>query len=134
MDVLLLIGRILLALIFLGSGINHLTKPQDVVGYSEYRNAPVAGGMVRATGAWILLGGLSVALGILGDLGSLMLILFLLATAFRVHHFWTDTDPATKATELAMFMKNIAIVGGLLLAFVLFRTETAGWTLTGPLF
>ncbi|GHJ48176.1 LysR family transcriptional regulator [Catellatospora sp. TT07R-123] len=134
MDVLLLIGRILLALIFLGSGINHLAKPHDVVGYSEYRNAPVAAGMVRATGAWILLGGLSVALGILGDLGVLMLILFLLATAFRVHHFWTDTDPAVKATELAMFMKNIAIVGGLLLAFVLFRTETAGWTLTGPMF
>jgi hypothetical protein len=67
-------------------------------------------------------------------LGSLMMIVFLLSTAFRVHHFWTDTDPAVKATETTMFMKNIAIVGGALITFVLFRTASAGWTLTGPLF
>lgn len=134
MEILLLIGRIMLSLIFLGSAVNHLTQPDGIVGYSEYRGAPVSRGIVRAAGVWILAAGLSVAVGIWGDLGSLMIIVFVLSTAFRVHHFWSDTDPAVKATETAMFMKNIAIAGGALITFVLFRTASAGWTLTGPLF
>ncbi|WP_155372393.1 DoxX family membrane protein [Catellatospora vulcania] len=133
MDILLLVGRILLSLLFLGSGVNHLAQPDGVVGYSAFREAPVPRPMVQLTGLWLLAAGLSVALGVWGDLGSLMLLLFLLATAFRVHRFWRDADPAIRATETAMFMKNIALSGAVLITFALFRASEAGWTLTGPL-
>jgi putative oxidoreductase len=134
MDALLVIGRILLVLVFLGSGVNHLISPAGFAAYSKFRGRPITNAVVIATGVWILLGGLMVALGILGDLGALMLIVFCLGTAVVVHHFWTDTEEQTKTAEITQFMKNLGLTGGLLLAFVLFRREEIGWTLTGPMF
>jgi putative oxidoreductase len=134
MEAFLVIGRILLVLIFLGTGLAHLTQPAEFVAYGRSRGVRACTGIVLATGAWMLVAGLMVGLGVWGDLGALMLVAFLVPTAFAVHHFWRDEDPHTKAHETSQFMKNISIAGGALLAFVLFHTEAAGWTLTGPLF
>ena len=44
--------------------------------------------------------------------GAGLLILFLLASAFLVHHFWTETDPMMKANQMSHFWKNITIAAG----------------------
>jgi uncharacterized membrane protein YphA (DoxX/SURF4 family) len=85
------------------------------------------------TGLLLLLGGLSVLLGIWGDLGALLLLVFLLPTAFMMHGFWRETDPTAKQMEMIQFNKDVALAGAAL-AFLWVFSQDPGLTITGPLF
>ena len=74
----------------------------------------------------IIIGGLMVALGVWGDLGALLLLVFVLATAFLIHAFWKFEDPHQRMDQQVHFMKNPGLAGGSILAFVL----VAGWAMT----
>lgn len=63
MDVVFLIGRILLAFLFLGSAFGHLTQTKAMGGYAGSKGLPSAELLVRLTGVQLLLGGLSILLG-----------------------------------------------------------------------
>lgn len=136
MAIVILIGRILFGLIFVGAGIGHLAQPDDTAGYAESRGIGNGKLMAQVSGVLILLGGLGVILGIYPDLAALGLVAYVLIAAFLVHHFWTDDDPQTQTVEMSMFMKNLSIAGGGLLLFALMGLlgEQAGLTITGPLF
>ena len=75
MDVVLVIGRVLFALLFINSGIAHLTKLEAMTGYAKYKKVPAAKLGVIVSGLMILVGGLYVALGIYADLGALLIAL-----------------------------------------------------------
>jgi len=77
---------------------------------------PAPGFAVIVTGAMLLLGGLSVLFGYKVKIGSILLVLFLLATAFMVHTFWTFEGQQAQV-EMAQFMKNIALAGAALVFF-----------------
>ncbi len=64
MDILVLIGRILFVLLFLGSAFNHLSQSKAMAGYVESKGLPSAGNMVLGSGLLMLLGAISVAFGI----------------------------------------------------------------------
>lgn len=59
-------------------------------------------------------GGLLVLLGIKVRLGAILLILFLIPMTIIMHAFWMYTG-ALHETEMAMFLTNISILGGLLI-------------------
>jgi uncharacterized membrane protein YphA (DoxX/SURF4 family) len=84
----------------------------------------------------MLLGGLSVALGIWIDLGALVIAVLLVVMAVKMHDFWTVTDPSAKQPEMINFWKNIALAGGALFIFATYAQETADSALqiVGPLF
>ena len=126
MDTLLIIGRVLFALLFLGSALGHLTKTEALTQYAQYRKLPAAKAGVIGSGVILALGALSVALGVLGDLGALALAAFLVVAAFVFHPFWKESDPQSASTEQAQFMKNIALVGAAILLFALFAGDAAG--------
>ena len=85
------------------------------------------------SGVQILLGGASVVLGVWGDLGSLVLVVFLAATAVWMHAFWRETDPMNRQMEMVHFNKDVALTGAALGSFWALSTDPA-LTLTGPLF
>jgi uncharacterized membrane protein YphA (DoxX/SURF4 family) len=85
------------------------------------------------TGVQILLGGSSVLLGVWGDLGSLALVVFLVATAVLMHAFWRETEPMSRQMEMVQFNKDLALAGAALGFFWVFSQDPA-LTLTGPLF
>ncbi len=129
MEAVLIIGRILFSLIFLGAGIGHLVKPKETAAYAELRGVPAADWRVRVSGVLIAAGGLGVILGVWMDLAALGLTAYVLIAAFLVHHFWSDEEP-TRTTEMAMFMKNLAIAGAGLIIFALSaRGADMGWEL-----
>lgn len=135
MDVIVLIGRILFAALFLGSGVGHLTQSKAMAGYAESRGIPQAQLSVIASGVLILIGGLMVLLGVWADLGSLLLVLFLIPTAVLMHPFWKETDPQNKQLEMVGFNKDIALAGAALMLFAFFAfADDLGLTITGPLF
>jgi putative oxidoreductase len=124
-DEVFLLGRILFSLVFLGSGIGHLTQTEGSAQYAAYKKVPSPKLMVQLSGVAMLLGGLAVILGILMDLAGLLLAILLVAMAFMMHRFWEETDPQTKQVETAQFMKNISMAGaGLIIATFSFAPYT----------
>ncbi|EKE08740.1 MAG: hypothetical protein ACD_17C00018G0002 [uncultured bacterium] len=71
-----------------------------------------------------LLGGLLVLLGIKEKLGALLLIFFLVPTTIIMHQFWY-VDGAMRELQLIHFLKNVAIVGGLILIVLQGTTQAA---------
>ena len=136
MDVVALIGRILFALLFLGSAFGHLTQTDAMAGYAASRGLPQPKLAVLGSGVLILVGGLLVLLGIWIDLGALLLVIFLLPTAFLMHPFWKETDAMAKQNEMVSFQKDVALAGAALLILSLYAGygSELGITITGPLF
>ncbi|MEU4364615.1 DoxX family protein [Promicromonospora sp. NPDC023987] len=133
MDVVLLIARVLFVALFFGSAVGHLTQTDGMAGYAASKGVPMARQATLATGVLMLLGGLSVLLGVWGDLGALLLFVFLVPTAFMMHAFWRETDATAKQTEMIQFNKDLALAGAAL-AFLWVFSQDPGLTITGPLF
>ncbi|QIS19244.1 DoxX family membrane protein [Nocardia terpenica] len=135
MSVVVLIGRILFAALFLGSAFGHLTQADAMAGYAQSKGVPAAKVAVLGSGVLLLLGGLSVLLGVWADLGSLLLLIFLVPTAVLMHPYWNETDPQVKQGEMVNFNKDIGLAGAALMLFAFFaHTCDLGLTVTGPLF
>ena len=131
----LIVGRVLFSLLFISSGVAHLTKLQAMTGYVQYKKVPAAKLSVIVTGLMLIIGGLYVALGIYADLGALLLTIVLLLSAFKMHDFWTVTDAQAKQSEMTSFMKNLALAGASLIIFVLVGTGVEfGPTITEGIF
>ena len=135
MDIVLVIARVLFALIFISSGISHLTKLEAMTGYAQYKEVPAAKFSVLLSGLMILIGGLYIAFGVYADLGALLLALFLIPTAFLMHAFWKETDPTSKQNESIGFFKDLSLAGAALIIFALVSTGTDfGPSITGAFF
>jgi putative oxidoreductase len=137
LDVLFLIGRILLALLFIQSGATvHLLQRRGGIEYARGYGAPAPELTVPLTGVMAVAGGLMVALGLWGDLGALLLAAFLIPVTWYMHGFWRETDPMQRANQMAHFSKNAALLGGALVLFYLWNQlqGDAGLSLTDPLF
>jgi putative oxidoreductase len=107
------LGRVLFSAIFVASGISHFTSP--VIAYAAGAGVPVPGLLVPASGVLALLGGLSVALGYRANVGAWLLVVFLVPITLTMHAFWAVDDPFMAQIQQAMFMKNLALLGGALL-------------------
>jgi putative oxidoreductase len=67
------------------------------------------------SGIIALLGGLSIALGYRARLGAWLLVLFLVPVTLMLHRFWGLSDPQAAGLQLAMFMKNVSMLGAALI-------------------
>jgi putative oxidoreductase len=115
MDIVLIVGRILFALIFINSGFAHFAQREAMTGYAQFKKVPAAKLAVPLTGLMILLGGISVVLGFWMDLGALLLAIFLIFSAFMMHNFWTMEDATQKMNETVAFFKNLSMAGAALI-------------------
>jgi putative oxidoreductase len=136
MDVVVLIGRVLFSALFLVSGMNHFANTDAMTGYAQSRGVPAARAAVLGGGILLVLGGLSVLLGVWPDLGALLLAVFLIPTAVLMHGFWKDTDPQARQLEMVQFLKDTALAGAALMLLGLFAAQgaQAGLLIVGPLF
>ncbi len=136
MDVVALIGRILFVLLFFGSAIGHITQTEAMAGYAASKGVPSAKAATVGSGVLMAIAGLMLLLGVWADLGALLLVLFLVPTAFLMHNFWKETDPQAKQMEMIQFNKDLALAGGALMFFGLYAGPGSelGLTVTGPLF
>jgi putative oxidoreductase len=110
-----LVGRILLALVFVVSGVGHLTRVAATGAYAQSKGIPAPKVAAVVSGIVIIVCGLLVALGWHRFIAAGLLFLFLLATAFLMHNFWTVTDPMARMGERTQFLKDLALAGAALL-------------------
>jgi putative oxidoreductase len=118
-------ARPMLAVVFVRGGIDALRNPhpraeQAAPTIDRIREAlPVPANrvtLVRANAAAQLAAGVALALGRAPRLAAAVLATSLVPTTIGGHPFWTIDDPATRARQRTQFGKNLAILGGLLLA------------------
>jgi len=111
MEILLLLGRIVFGGYFIMAGFNHFANLKMMSGYARSKNVPAPSLAVGGTGVMLILGGLSVVLGVLPVLGLLILILFLIPTTLMMHNYWTIEDPVQRMGEQVNFLKNLGLAG-----------------------
>ena len=71
--------------------------------------------VVKANGAAMVVGGAALALGILPRLAAAGLMLSMVPTTVAGHPFWLDQDPMARVQNLTQVLKNVGLMGGLLL-------------------
>ena len=125
MDIVLIIGRVLFALMLVTGGLNHFTKAEAMAGYAAHKGVPQA----KLAN---LLGGLSIILGVWADLGALVSAVVLLAMAVMMHDFWKADDQA-KQMETISFFKNVSMAGGALVMFAALAAADKGVRVIGPM-
>jgi putative oxidoreductase len=108
------LARIFYSFIFIFAGIGHFTNPQ-MVGYAQTQGVPMAPFLVPLAGLLALVGGVSVLLGYKAKWGAWLLVAFLVPVTLVMHRFWGLTDPQAAMTQMVMFEKNLAMLGGALL-------------------
>ena len=120
-----LVGRLLLAALFLPAGISKIGGFAGTAGYIASKGLPLP--EVGAAIAIVveILGGLALIVGFGTRLAALVLALFTLVASFFFHNYWGV--PADQAfVQQLLFYKNIAVVGGLL---VLAAHGAGAWSL-----
>jgi uncharacterized membrane protein YphA (DoxX/SURF4 family) len=129
------IGRTMLSSYFVLSGIRAVRHPEEFVQDAApltdrivptaKRFAPDQVGdfipedpatLVRVNGALQVAGGLALATGKGRRFGAGLLALSLIPTTLARHPFWTRTDPAEKADDRNQFIKNVSLLGGVIIA------------------
>ena len=78
--------------------------------------------LVRANGITQMVGGAMLAAGFLPRVGAMAIAATLVPTTLAGHPFWKEEDPAKRKMQRVQFLKNMAMMGGVLLAAV----DTAG--------
>ena len=135
MSLLRAIPRTMLASYFVAAGIRAIRDPESLVPAAEplvdrvvpllkeYTPEQVAGyvpentvTLVRLNGIAEVLGGAALATGKGRRLGALLLAGSLIPSTIAKHPFWTVQDPEARAQDRSHFLKNVSLLGGVLLA------------------
>src|SRR5687767_5196286 len=109
----MLVGRILLSLVFLIAGYRKLMGVAASAGYFAKLGFPMPDVMVWVAIAIELGGGILLVLGWKARWAAWFLALFTVIAAIAAHRFW-EVDPAQYANQMNLFLKNLAIVGGMM--------------------
>ena len=116
-DLFALIARLFIGWLFLTSGWTKLMNTAGTVGYLTNLGVPSPDLMV-----WLVLGselllGVTLILGLATRYAALYGVLFVAIATAIAHRYWAF--PAAQQTlQYTMLIKNLAIIGGLLMLFV----------------
>jgi len=117
-DPLALIGRILIAWMFIPAGWGKIAGFSGAVGYAASAGLPLPQAGVAVGLVIELVGGIALLIGLGTRWAALALALFTVVAAIFFHNYWA-LPQAQQMMQQLMFGKNIAIAGGLL-AFAAF--------------
>ena len=123
-DIFDLLGRLLLAFLFLFEAYDYFAyeslnkKAMTIYGLTWNQDFFLYGAIFL-----LVVGSISITLGYRMRLGAILLLIYWVPLTFIVHDFWEE-DAATQEYRIQslFFMKNLAILGGLLIA----ATHTSG--------
>jgi len=126
MSLLRVLGRPMLASMFLAGGLDAVRNPQNVAPLAESVVRPVTDRVpalpdstedcVRLNGAVQVVGGLLLATGRMSRPAALALAVSLIPTTLAAHRFWEEEDPAQRAQHGQVLQEVDPLLGGLLIA------------------
>lgn len=117
-DVIDLIARILIACIFLFEAYDSISFFKGTKSIMTEYGITWQQDILLITSIFLLiLGGLLVLIGYRSNFGAVLLLLYWVPVTFIVHSWWNDPVEIQRVESFA-FMKNIAIMGGLMMIYV----------------
>jgi putative oxidoreductase len=119
MNIAFLIGRIMFGAYWLMSALNHFRELDHMSAYAKAKGTPGPRLAVGGTGLLLLLGGLSMLLGVWPTIGIALLIVFLVGVSVQIHNYWKMDDAQARQIEMINFTKNMALVGALVMLLLL---------------
>jgi putative oxidoreductase len=115
-DLAALVGRILLAFMFVYSGFGKIAGFEGTAGAIASKGMPVPQLMAIGAIAVELGAGLLLLVGYKARWAALAIFLFLIPATLIFHNFWAS-PPAEFRMQQINFMKNFAIMGGMLMVW-----------------
>ncbi len=109
-----LVGRILVAAIFVLSGIGKMADFSGTTALMNSVGLPVAEMLLVVTILIEVGAGMMLAIGLQTRTAALMLLLFMIPVTIVFHNPWASADSAIIHQQMIHFLKNLAIMGGLL--------------------
>jgi putative oxidoreductase len=106
-------GRVLLSVLFILSAVGKIMTWDVNLQYMVSKGLPLIPVFLGAATAVELACGLALLFGWHARWGALLLVLYLIPLTLLFHNFWALSGP-DRQTELVNFLKNLAIMGGLL--------------------
>ena len=121
------VARLMLSSMFVTGGLDAVLNPRDKASVAEdlahrvTSPLPSLRGMdteqlIRLNGAVQLAAGVMLALGRLPRLSAAALAASLVPTTVAGHPFWEETDKGQRRAQQIHFLKNVSMLGGLILA------------------
>ena len=104
-----LIGRILLVLIFLKSGVGKIENFHGTAQYMASYGMPYTNFFLVGAIFFEVVGSITVILGYFARFGTLLLLIFLIPTTLIFHNIFVDPK------MMIQFMKNVSMFGGILI-------------------
>ncbi len=108
-----LLGRLLLANIFIVAGLKKIMGFAGTAGYMASKGLPFPETLLALTILIELGGGLMILLGWQARWAALAIFLWLIPVTLIFHAYW-GLEPAQMVEQQRHFMKNLAIMGGMI--------------------
>ena len=128
MDAALAIGRIVLVMIFIFSGLGKLFDISGTAAEIASKGLPFPQLLAVAAGIGETIGGLLIAVGWHMRLAAAGLIVFTVVAGFLFHDFWNLPAGDEQMNQMAHAFKNLSIIGGLI---VLAAAGAGRWSVDG---
>jgi uncharacterized membrane protein YphA (DoxX/SURF4 family) len=110
-----LVGRILLGGFYIFSAFEQFSGLSHLARLAGARGVPFPQLAVAVAGVLLLIGGLSLLLGLMPRVGVAALALFFIPVTLVMHAFWADHDPAIRMMNVVNFGKNLALFASALM-------------------
>jgi len=109
-----LVGRILIAVLFLPAGISKIPGWENTAAYMASKGVPMVSVVLALTILVEIVGALMIMFGYRARWAAGIMFLWLIPVTLVMHNFW-DADAAHKMMQSIMFYKNVALMGTMLL-------------------
>lgn len=113
-DFFILLGRVFISGMFLWAAYEKIKHWQTTMSYMKSKGVPQVSIVLPASMALKILGALLVLFGWYAHIGALLLLIVTLPFTYWTHPFW-KVQGNEQLLERASFMKELGIIGGLLL-------------------
>ena len=117
-DLFILLGRVCISGMFLWASYEKMRNWHATVAYMKAKHVPQVNIVLPVSLALKIIGGLSVLFGWYAHIGALFLLIVTVPPAIKLHSFWR-AQGNEQSMEKALFMKDVAISGGILLLLAL---------------
>lgn len=111
-----LVGRVLLALMFVIAGVGKIGGFEGTVGFIASKGLPLPAVLAAGTVALEIVGGLALIAGFKARWAALALAAFTLLATVLFHNYWAMPAEQQYVQQL-MFLKNLGVAGGMLMVF-----------------
>jgi putative oxidoreductase len=113
-NICLLLGRLLMGSYFILPGLQKITSYQMMTDYMLAHNVPATAFLLPVTIVIQIVAGLAIIIGFKGKLAAFILAGLTLVISIYMHDFWSMVEGLARNHEMQNFIKNMAIMSGLL--------------------